>query len=387
MVADKSEDAIVVIAGYARSLLNFRGHLLSQLVARGYRVYALAPDIVERDRVELSRLGVNCVRISLSRSSMNPFRDFIDFARLVGTLRRLRPQRVLSYTVKPVIYGSLAARLAGVQSVFNMITGLGYVFTHDEKVGIRRRSLRFLVQLMYRVALKESRVVFFLNPDDQRLFLQHRLVTTEQVALIHGSGVDTKHFRAHPPVDQTISFLLITRLLKEKGVSEYIEAARLLKSRHPFTECHLLGPLDPSPGAVHWEEIRVWIDSGVVHYHGAAEDVRPHISKASVYVLPSYREGTPRSVLEAMAMARPIVTTDVPGCRETVIDGQNGFLVPPRDPLALADAMEEFVRDPDLIARMGKESRKLAERKFDVHKVNAVILRRMELENWRTRVP
>ena len=370
---------IAVVTSHAPSLRNFRGELLAAFLDQGHEVIALAPDFDASTRAPLTAMGVRCEPIGLARTGVNPFRDLADLAGLARALRRLRPDIVLSYSIKPVIHGSLAARIAGVGGVYAIIAGLGYTFAGSS---IYRVLLRALVERLYRTALKTNRAVFFQNPDDLALFRDRSLLGTTRAVLINGSGVNLERFREAPPRPSPPVFLLMARLLKAKGIVEYAQAARLLKARHSEARFHLLGPSDPNPDGIPASQVERWASEGTIVYLGAVEDVRPFLNEASVYVLPSYyREGIPRSVLEAMAAGRPIVTTDAPGCRETVVDGANGFLVPPRDVAALAGAMERFILEPNLIPSMGRASRRLAEEKYDVHKVNAVILRAMGLSD------
>ena len=369
---------IAVIASYAPSLANFRGELLASFFECGHEVVALAPDFEASSRGPLVAMGVQCVTIGLTRTGLNPLRDLVDFLGLTRVLRVLRPDIVLSYTAKPVIYGSVAARAAGVGPAYSIVTGLGYSFSGSSP---RQAMIRGILKQLYRAALRTNRAVFFQNPDDLEVFRGQGLLGTTRAVLINGSGVNLEHFQEAPPRPSPPVFLLMGRLLKAKGIVEYAEAARLLKARYPEARFHLLGPFDSNPDGIPFEQIKKWVSQGIIVYLGAIEDVRPFLADASVFVLPSYSEGTPRSVLEAMAVGRPIVTTDAPGCRETVLDGVNGFLVPVRDIGALAAVMERFILEPDLIPAMGRMSRRFAEDKYDVHKVNAVILDAMGLSD------
>jgi glycosyltransferase involved in cell wall biosynthesis len=374
----KAGDArVIVIGGLADSLINFRGTLLRRLVAEGHHVTACAPDAADGVRRQLAALGVAYRHVPIQRAGMNPMRDVTTLRALAALYREVRPDLVLTYTIKPVIYGSLAARLTGVPRVCSIITGLGYSFG---TATWRQRALNPVVRSLFRLALAHNEVVFFQNPDDLRQFVDAGLANDRQAVLVNGSGVDLEHFSVAPLPEGTPAFLLATRLLWEKGVGEYVEAARRLKARYPTARFRLLGPLDPNPAAVSRAQVDAWSDEGVIEYLGSANDVRPAIADASVFVLPSaYREGTPRAVLEAMAMGRAVITTDAPGCRETVTRGENGFLVPMRDSAALADAMERFLGDPGLVAPMGARSRAIAEEKYDVHLVNRVMMRAMGL--------
>jgi glycosyltransferase involved in cell wall biosynthesis len=372
---------IVIIASLAESLMNFRGPLLTELKSKGHEVIACAPDgnlFLPEDRVQtwLHDMGIIYHSIPLQRTGMNPLRDVKSFLYLRDLFIKETPDIVCSYTIKPVIYGSLAAYWAKVPRIYSIITGLGYTFMGSS---LKRRAINYLTQHLYRRALKNNNQVFFQNPDDLNLFLELNLVSQRQVCQINGSGVDVEYFKdvdflQGPPV-----FLLIARLIREKGILEYVEAARVIKKKYPQTVFQLLGAFDCGPSSILEDHVGQWQQEGVLEYLGQTEDVRPFIAGTSVYVLPSYREGTPRSVLEAMSMGRPIITTDVPGCRETVIDGENGFLVPMKNVEALVKVMEHFIQSPYLIPKMGRRSREIAEEKFDVHKVNAVIMQTMGL--------
>ena len=366
---------IVVLGNYAKSLVLFRGPLLSAFSKAGHEVIACAPEHDAATEAALQYIGVRYCVMPVERAGINPVKDLIFLIRLVWWFRVLQPDVILAYTIKPVIYGSLAAHLAGVRVTYSIITGLGYAFSGGT---IKRRIVNGLVTRLYRAALKTNSTVFFQNPDDLMLFVSLHIVKERNATLINGSCVDIRYY-AQAPVDTRPIFLMITRLLRDKGVVEYAEAAREVKSSHPHAVFRLLGPLDSNPSAISRSEVGAWQQEGMIDYLGTADDVRPFLRNASVYVLPSYREGTPRSVLEAMAMGRPIVTTDAPGCRETVVDGENGFLVPVKDAKALAAAMERFITDPQLIDRMGKRSREIAEEKYDVENVNAVIMKAMGL--------
>jgi glycosyltransferase involved in cell wall biosynthesis len=368
---------IIVIGSLARSLLNFRGPLLKTLVEHGHDVIACAPDAPPEVRSGLLGLGVCYRYIPLARAGLNPWGDLQTLLGLKRLFREERPDRVLAYTAKPVIYACLAASGCGSPPVHAMITGLGYGFGGLSR---RQRLIGRIVQGLYRMALRRAVGVMFQNPDDRDLFVASGLVApTLPVTLINGSGVDLSAYPPGPLPDEPV-FLLIARLLADKGLREYQRAARRLKTRYPRARFLLAGDLDPNPLSIDAKELAAWQADGAIEYLGHLDDVRPAFAAARVYVLPSYREGTPRTVLEAMAMGRPIVATDAPGCRETVVDGLNGFLVPVRDDVALETAMERFILDPSLAERMGRESLAIAREKYDVHKVNAVIMAAMGLE-------
>lgn len=368
---------VLFIAGNARSLIANRGDLIGAMREAGHEVHALVPsyDLLP----EIEGLGIPWRAVGLRRAGLNPVADAASVRELVREIREIRPDKVFAYTIKPVVYGVPAARLAGVPEAYAMITGLGYLFTGETP---RQRLLRAAARRLYRHALRRAEAVFFQNPDDQALFEELGILREggARPVRVHGSGVSVERFAEAPLPEGPPVFLVIARLLEDKGVAEFAEAAARLKARYPEARFQILGPHDPNlPHAVPAETVEAWRSSPALELLGAQRDVRPFLAAASVYVLPSYREGTPRSVLEAMSMGRPVVTTDAPGCRETVVEGENGFLVPPRTVEPLAAAMERFLHDPALIARMGAASRALAEAKYDVRKVNAVILETMGL--------
>ncbi|MCG0275505.1 MAG: glycosyltransferase family 4 protein [Thermosediminibacteraceae bacterium] len=367
---------IVIVSPYTKSLINFRGDLIRAISNLGHEVIALGPE--KGYEKEIKKLGAEFIQIPLDRTGVNPAKDLKTLLSLINVMKKIEPDVVLSYANKPVIYGSLAARVAKVKAIYSMITGLGYVFTGDEK---KEGIFKKLVKILYKEALKNNKAVFFQNPDDMEFFKGEKILGNQtKSVLINGSGVNLDRFYYICPPIKPLSFLLIARLIWDKGIGVYVEAARILKSRYPDVSFKLLGPFDSNPAAIKKSDVEKWVSEGVIEYLGATEDVRPFIADSSVFVLPSfYREGTPRSILEAMAMGRPIITTYAPGCKETVKDGVNGYLVPVKDPVSLAAAMERFIINPEIIIPMGKKSREIAEEKYDVNKVNDVIIRTMEL--------
>lgn len=367
---------IVIVSHYAPSLINFRGELIKALAAAGHRVITLGPEAGFES--ELAAIGAEYRQIPLQRTGTNPAKDMSTVYALTKLFKKINPDIVLSYAIKPVIYGSLAASLAGISNIYSMITGLGYVFTGEST---KQKILFRLIYPIYKSALSKNKIVFFQNPDDLKLFRDLKLVSSKgRQIIINGSGVDISHFAYSPPPTEPISFLLMARLIWDKGIGEYVEAARNLKSRYPKVSFKLLGPFDSNPTAIKSTDVERWEKEGIIEYLGETRDVRPYLANSSVFVLPSfYREGTPRSVLEAMSMGRPIVTTDAPGCRETVQEGVNGFLVPIKDVVALERAMERFILNPELIPEFGLTSRRIAEEKYDVQKVNKIIIEAMGL--------
>ena len=366
----------LLIAGYSESLTNFRGPLIDALIASGQEVHAAAPELCEHPEVAatLSVKGVHVHSVSMNRTGMNPWHDLKTLWCLYRLMRLIRPDRVLGYTIKPVIYGSLAAWFARVPGRYALVTGLGYAFAGEAG---QRSLLRRVATRLYQVALLCTHRVFFQNPDDRDLFVQRGILSTaDKSVVVNGSGIDINLF-CPVPLPSTPVFLLIARLLGDKGVREYVAAARLVRQQYPQCTFRLAGWIDDTPDAIKQAELDSWIQDEVIEFLGRLKDVRPAIADSSVYVLPSYREGTPRTVLEAMAMARAVITTDAPGCRETVVPGVNGILVPVKSAEELAQAMLVLLRSPAQVAAMGQKGRQLAEDKYDVQKVNQQMLETM----------
>lgn len=366
----------LLIASYPDSILRFRGELIDALILKGQEVHVASPNITLSSGTirKLVSKKVHFHQIPLARTGTNPFRDLVLIFFLVRLIKKVRPHRVLSYTIKPVIFGTFAAWLMKVSYRFALITGLGYTFQDQKK---KKTFLNKLVQFLYKISLNFANIVFFQNPDDEKLFFDLKLLPPRIRSLVvSGSGVDLAMYTP-APLPLGPRFLLIARLLGAKGIREYAEAARRIRIRHPDAVFFLVGWLDENPDAISPSELETWLQNGSIVFLGRLDDVRPAIADCNVYVLPSYREGTPRTVLEAMAMGRAVITTDAPGCRETVVEGENGYLVPVQSVDALEAAMQCFIDDPFLMIRMGGNSRIRAEEKYDVHKVNAVMLREM----------
>lgn len=375
----KEPRRLALISNQAFSIINFRGPMMAEIVKRGCTVYALAPDYDAATRAAVAALGAIPLDCSMSRTGMNPLRDLGDLLRLAAQLRGLRVDASFAYFIKPVIYGTLAARLAGVKKRYAMIEGAGYVFIDEQVPSVKRRLLRAFASLLYRVGLSQADRIFMLNNDDKQLFVDEKMVRAEKVQLINGIGLDLEHFAQAAPALQPFTFLLMARLLREKGIYEYVAAAREVKAQYPAVRFVLLGSIDLNPGSIAESEVHAWVAEGLLEWPGQVADVRAWIARTSVFVLPSYREGLPRSTQEVMAMGRAVITTDVPGCRDTVVDGVNGLMVPARDSAALAGAMRRLVEHPALVESMGKAGRRMAEQKFDVHAINSTILDIMDI--------
>lgn len=367
---------IIIIGALPESLTNFRGELIRSLTKAGHNVTAMATLASQEQIAAIKVLGADFCSFPVQRNGLSPIKDLQTLFALRKAFRKMQPDVVLAYTIKPVIWGGLALFGNHTTRFYALVTGLGFAF---QEGGLVRKALMSLVTGLYRLSLSRSDRVIFQNPDNRDLFIARQIVATDKCALVNGSGVDLQRFGVAPLCDNIIRFLTIGRLLGEKGFREYAHAAKLVKGRYPEAVFTLVGPVDPSPDGITLEEVKEWVANGWIEYHGSTSDVRPFIADSHIFVLPSYHEGMPRTVLEAMAMGRPILTTDVPGCKETVIQGENGFLVPKADAEALAERMIWFIEHRDQWQRMGQRSRQMAEERFDVHTINRKLMRIMGL--------
>jgi len=353
---------VIISLNTAWNLLNFRVGLIRSLVEQGYEVVAVAP--YDHYALQLPALGCRYVPLAMDNKGTSPVQDILLAYRFFRLFIVERPDVFLGYTVKPNVYGSSMAHLLDIP-VINNIAGLGAVFIKD---GLLARFVRKL----YQSALNNSSKVFFQNNDDCQLFISDGLVRPETTDLLPGSGVDLNKFSVVPPRPfrgerRKFRFLLVARMLWDKGVGEYVEAAKLLHQHWPEAECCLLGFLDvKNPAAISREQMEEWVVEGYVNYLGVSDDVREQIVEADCVVLPSYREGTPRSLLEASAMGRPVITTDTVGCREAVDDGYNGLICKLRDPKDLYEKMQQMLLLSDEQRQhMGLCGREKMEREFD----------------------
>jgi glycosyltransferase involved in cell wall biosynthesis len=350
---------VLMTVNAAWNIWNFRKPLVEALLADGHRVTVLAPP--DEGSTQLAALGCTVRPLKMRVDGLNPLEDMQLARRFARAFRAEAPDIVLSYTIKNNIFGAGAARAAGVPFVPN-VTGLGTAF-------LSGRLLEAVSVQLYRRAFASLPCVFFQNADDRDLFVRHRIVRESQTRLLPGSGIDLVRFAPAPPPDPASPpvFLLIARLLRDKGVIEFVEAARRLRPAHPEARFRLLGALGPqNRTAIDRATVESWVAEGVVEYGGVTDDVRPHIAAASCVVLPSYREGAPRTLIEAAAMARPVIATNVPGCRTVVEDGVTGLLCRVRDDASLADAMARFLALPaPARAAMGAAGRAKIAREFD----------------------
>jgi glycosyltransferase involved in cell wall biosynthesis len=353
---------ILISVNSAWNLLNFRAGLISELVRSGYEVVAVAP--ADEYVLKLESLGCRFVNLKMNNQGTNPIDDLLLLWRYWKLHIVEKPDLCLYYTIKPNVFGSLASSIYGTPYI-NNVAGLGAVF-------IGGGWLKCVVSALYKIAFQNSSKVFFQNKDDQKLFLKNRLINNQSTEVLPGSGINLNYFTPHEndkisSINSIFKFLLIARMLKDKGVVEYVNAAQMLKDSGVNAEFLLLGFLDvQNPASISTEEMKTWTDQGFVRYLGSSDDVRPHIAQSDCIVLPSYREGTPRSLLEAAAMAKPIITTSVVGCKDVVEDGENGMLCKVRSSIDLASKMNKMLLLSDDKRRiMGKKGRLKVEQEFD----------------------
>lgn len=364
----------VLISPKNRTAYNFRGDLIKKIIAAGYEVVVTGPNLDNVDKIEA--LGARFELIPMNKNGVNPVHDLKYMNALRKLLKKEKPDVTLGYTSKPVIYGSIAARLAKVPHIAAMVTGAGYAFTATSK---KARLIKLIMSMLYKAAFADCNVAIFQNDDDREQFINEKLVKADKCRTVNGSGVNTDSFPVSP-FPEKITFFMLSRVMYSKGIREYLDACCAVKERYPEVRCMLLGACEGIQDSISPEALRVYTDKGIIEHFGETDRVADYYKQCSVYVLPSYREGTPRTVLEAMSMGRPIITTDAPGCRGTVIDGETGYLVPVKDAAAVAEKMTEFIEHPEKISEMGAKSAEYCREKFDVEKVNKDMCKYLKIE-------
>lgn len=374
---------IAIVGTVASSIYGFRSDMIKSLIAKGYEVFAFTSEYIAEDLDKIKALGAIPVTYKLNRGGLNPLSDIKATYGLAKKIKNISPDIVFVYASKATIFGTLAAKLAKVPKVIGMLEGLGHSFT-EQPQGQNKKTIavKSIQVLLYKVALPKLDAIIFLNNDDPKDLLEAYHIKVKRVEILGGIGLNLDDYKYRPVSydKEQINFLFIGRLLKEKGIYEFIEAAKLVKSNYPNANFIVLGSIDKQNlGSLTQHELDHLVATGIIDYPGHVDDIHLWIQKSDVFVLPSYREGIPRSTQEAMAVGRAIITTDVPGCRETVVDGVNGFLVEKWNPKALAEKMIYFVENPDQIHIMGKESYKIAQENFDAEKVNQRLLKMMGL--------
>ncbi|MDO4153628.1 MAG: glycosyltransferase family 4 protein [Clostridia bacterium] len=355
----------ILISPKNRTAYNFRGDLIRKIIESGYEVIVTGPN---RDNVEkIEALGARFVEIPMNKNGVNPLKDLEYQKALCDLFKQEKPDVTLGYTSKPVIYGSIAAKKAGVGHIVAMVTGAGYAFTAQTK---KAKVIKTIMSVLYKRAFRCADVVIFQNNDDKAQFVSEHLVAEEKCRVVNGSGVNTERFPIAPYPEQ-MTFFMLSRVMYSKGIREYLKACEIVKEKHPEVRCMLLGACEGIQDSLSEADLQSYIDRGIIEHFGETDTVADYYKQCSVYVLPSYREGTPRTVLEAMSMGRAVITTDAPGCRETVQNGETGFLVPVKDADALAEKMLSFIENPQWVSEMGAKSAAYCRQKFDVNKVNA----------------
>lgn len=360
---------IAVLSSHTPSIFWFRMDMMKEFLSRGHEVFAIANEPEDEWRQRFLENGITYRQIKAERNSVDPRKDLGTIKSIKQVLKEVQPAKVFTFQAKTVIYGGIAAKQLGIKDVYPLIAGLGSLFLKDD---VKAKLLRRIMIAEYRMGLRSSAAVFFQNPDDEKTFRDYRIIQKQRVQRLNGSGVNVERFQLME-MPKVFGFLCISRLIRDKGVYEYLQACREIRKRYPDVRCLLVGPYDSNPSALQPEDIQQFIDDGSVEYYGEQDDVQPYFAQCSVYVLPSYREGTPKTVLEAMACGRAIITTDVPGCKETVRHGENGVLIPAKNVEALVEQMENMILHSDEAKRMGAAGRSIAEKTFDVRKVNKMI--------------
>jgi glycosyltransferase involved in cell wall biosynthesis len=371
----KIEKKIILLSGSGDTVAWFRLDFLNEFLERSYKVYVLAPDIRDDLKPSIENMGIEFIQIKLQRKGFNIVNLIVSIYELIQIFRNINPDLIFSYTHKAILGGSLAAKISGFTNIYSLITGTGHIFDSNT---VTQKMIKFIGSFALRIALRFNKLVFFQNPDDKLLFLSKKLVASEKVEQVNGSGVNMDKFSFSDLPREPI-FLCMARLIKSKGIIEYAKAAQIVKKNYPEARFLLYGYTDHHPDSIDESEIiSHWLETYGIEYLGYAKDPIATIKQSSVFVLLSYKEGTPRVVLEAMAMGRPIITADSPGCRETVKDGVNGFLVPTHDHISAANAMNKLL-NKNLRSEMGAQSRIYCKEKFDVNDVNKKILSAMNI--------
>lgn len=366
---------IILISSYAPSLINFRASLMCELQKNGYKVYGFGPEADSKTLERLKALNVEYVNYPLSRNTLNPLADLKTIFYLRKKIKEIQPEFIIPYTIKPVLYGNIAIKGLPVKSL-SLITGLGFYAL--PAVNIKDRLAKTIITYLYKLGVNKNVILAFQNTDDIQFFKEKKILTSDLVYCITpGSGIDTNKFQFSPPVNSPITFLFIGRLLKSKGIEFFLKSAESLKIAYPQVKFEAIGMPDPlNSDSVDEKVLQDYHDRSIINYIGEVDNVIPYLKKASVFVLPSYyREGVPRTLLEALAIGKPIITTNHVGCKETVIDKTNGFLIIPKSLDALIEAQRKFIENPTIIEGFGKESRLLAEQKFDVKIVNNILMK------------
>lgn len=357
---------ILVVSPKNKTVFNFRGDLIKDMIAKGHEVYVTGPN---REFVaDIMALGVKeFLEVPLVKDNTSVTGDLAYLRKLRKVMKQIQPELVFAYTIKPVIYGSIAARSCGVKKIYPMVTGLGRVYASET---LKTKAIRQITKALYRTAFKGCSKVIFQNSDDVKEFVAAHYLPESKCVTVNGSGVNMDRFYRSDIPEKAV-FLMVSRIIKEKGVLDFARAARAVKRQVPEARFIILGGYDASIGALREDDIKEYIDDGSIELPGEVKDPVSFYSKSSVFVLPSYyREGLPRTILEGMACGRPIITTDWTGCREPIENGVNGYLVPIKDPKELAKKMYRLAVDRNKVLEMSDAAYKTCREKYDVKIVN-----------------
>ena len=366
---------IIIAASYGPSLINFRGELIKEMVQRGHLVTCISVEPKEKMEEPLAALGAFYESVGGSRTGTGFVENLVIFFCYLKLFWTLKPDLCFFYMAKPIVFGGSAAILLGIKKIYPFITGLETPFYSKDKKDI---LIRGLLCSFYKFVIHFSKACFFMNRDDMERLKKRRIISDKKAVLVNGSGVNMEHFTRFPLPEEP-RVCMTARLVEGKGIREYFEAASRLKKKYPEVPFLLVGGFDEHKEGIKEEELVLMLKKGAVSYYGYAEDVRPYLEHCSIFVLPSYHEGNGRSIVEAMAAGRAIVTTSAPGCKDTVMEGYNGFLVPPKDSKALADKLEILIQNKALRESMGNASYQLCREKFEVNIINNTLLRTMGL--------
>lgn len=364
---------VILISSYTPSLVNFRFSLIKELQKQNFEVICFGPESDTQTIIQLKENNIKFELYPLKRNTINPFEDIKTVLHLRSRFKILKPDFIIPYTVKPVLYSNIAIRFLDVRSL-SLITGLGYYALPTRS--FKAKIAKAIITLLYKFGTTKNVTFAFQNTDDIDFFKEKKILKSNRYCITPGSGININDFSYSKPVINPISFLFIGRLLKAKGIDLLLKSAKAIKLKYPEIQFNIIGMPDPlNSDSIDESTLKTFDSQGIVNYIGEVRNVKPYFEKSSVFVLPSYyREGVPRTLLEALAKGKPIITTDYVGCRETVVDGVNGFLIEPNSESSLFNAMERVILNPKLIKEFGKSSRILAEKKFDVKIVNKILL-------------
>lgn len=365
---------IIFFVGHAKSMYKFFLDTMKTFIGKGHEVFACGEETERKWRDIFGRDKIIYKQFFIRRNGLNPLVDLKTLYSIRKILQNLKPDKIFAFQAKTVVYTGIAAQLLGIKEFYPLFAGAGSLFLKDD---IKTKIIRTIFVMEYKLAVRNCAAIFFQNRDDENLLRGYGVLNSQRVVMLHGSGVNISEYYLQD-LPKECAFIFVGRLIKDKGVMEYLEASVEIKKRYPYVRCLLLGPFDSNPSALSEDELQSYLNRGI-EYLGEQEDVRPFLRQSSVFVLPSYREGTSRAALEAMSCGRAVITTDAPGCRETVVDGVNGLLVPIKNIEALVNAMERLIKSPQRVKYMGLQGRKIVEDIFASDKVDKVICDAMGL--------